>query len=121
MSDPKDPYPIAPTPDEPAGASASPPPVPSPSSATPADLARGSAFAGVADDGERRAPGQVRRPQAQAESLRSSRELQLGLEVGGLGPGLKSADLKAKLNLSGLLENFEEDADFDKDPELEAK
>lgn len=33
----------------------------------------------------------------------------------------KSADLKAKLNLSGLLEGFEEDADFDKDPELEAK
>lgn len=36
-------------------------------------------------------------------------------------PRAKSADLKAKLNLAGLLENFEEDADFDKDPELEAK
>lgn len=36
-------------------------------------------------------------------------------------PRAKSADLKAKLNLSGLLESFEEDADFDKDPELEAK
>ena len=75
MSDPNDPYPIAPTPDEPAGGAPSTPPTPPPSSATPAD----------------------------AE------------------PRAKSADLKAKLNLSGLLENFEEDADFDKDPELEAK
>jgi hypothetical protein len=33
----------------------------------------------------------------------------------------KAADLKAKLNLSGLLEDFEEDADFDKDPELQAR
>ena len=36
-------------------------------------------------------------------------------------PRAKSADLKAKLNVAGLLEGFEEDADFDKDPELEAK
>src|SRR5262245_40983432 len=67
MSDPKEPYPIAPpSPEMPA---------PPPSSAT-----------------------------------RASAE-----------PRAKSADLKAKLNLSGLLENFEEDADFDKDPELDAK
>lgn len=64
MSDPKEPYSIAPE-----------PPEPPPSSATPAG----------------------------AESR------------------AKAADLKAKLNVSGLLEGFDEDADFDKDPELEAK
>ncbi len=39
----------------------------------------------------------------------------------GAEPRAKAADLKAKLNVSGLLDDFEEDADFDKDPELEAK